>query len=75
MNVCHPKERTPEREALRRFLGEHECQFSLNSAYEAERAGKKLVFLYYDQEAYGDRTYYYCEEDDTVYSNYFSIGD
>lgn len=36
---------------------------------------KKLVFLYYDQEACGDRTYYYCEEDDTVYSNYFSIGD
>ena len=45
------------------------------SAYKAEQAGKKLVYLFYDQEAYGDRTYYYCEEDDTVYSNYFSIGD
>ena len=75
MNVAIPKNGLPNREALRRFLGEQECQCSLNSAYEAEQAGKKLVFLYYDQEAYGDRTYYYCEEDDTVYSNYFSIGD
>ena len=26
-------------------------------------------------EACGDRSYYYCEEDDTVYSEYLSIGD
>lgn len=57
------------------FLGEHKTSYSINSAFEAEQSGKKLVFLFYDQEAYGDRTYYYCEEDDTVYSNYFSIGD
>lgn len=75
MNVTIPKDGLPSLEALRQFLGEHEYRCSLNSAYEAERAGKKLAFLYCDQEAYGDRTYYYCEEDDTVYSNYFSIGD
>ena len=63
----------PNREALAEFLKQH--KYDTKSAYEAERAGKKLVFLFYDQEAYGDRTYYYCEENDTVYSNYFSIGD
>ena len=55
MSIVIPKDGLPSREALRQFLGEHECRYSLNSAYEAERAGKKLVFLYYDQEAYGDR--------------------
>ena len=41
----------------------------------SERRGKKLVFIFLDQEAYCDRSYYYCEEDDTVYSEYLSIGD
>lgn len=73
MKVTIPEKGLPNREALRDFLGKHNGY--LGSAYEAEKAGKKLVFLFYDQEAYGDRSYYYCEEDDTVYSNYFSIGD
>lgn len=73
MSVIIPKDGLPNREALQEFLKQHE--YSSTSAYKAEQAGKKLVYLVYDQEAYGDRTYYYCEEDDTVYSNYFSIGD
>lgn len=73
MNVIIPKDGFPNREALREFLKQH--KYSTTSAYEAERAGKKLTYLFCDQEAYGDRTYYYCKEDDTVYSNYFSIGD
>ena len=73
MSVIIPKDGLPNREALREFLKKHE--YSSTSAYKAEQDGTKLVFLYYDQEAYGDRTYYYSEEDDTVYSNYFSIGD
>ena len=73
MSVSIPEKGLPNREALWEFLKQHE--YSTTSAYEAERSGKKLVYLFYDQESYGDRTYYYCEEDDTVYSNYFSIGD
>ena len=73
MSVIIPKDGLPNREALQEFLKQHE--YSSTSAYKAEQAGKKLVYLFYDQEAYGDRTYYYCEEDDTVYSNYFSIGE
>ena len=73
MSVSIPKEGLPSREALWEFLKQHE--YSTTSAYEAEKAGKKLIYLFYDQESYGDRTYYYCEEDDKVYSNYFSIGD
>ena len=73
MSVIIPKDGLPNREALQEFLKQHE--YSSTSAYKAEKAGKKLVYLFYDQEAYGDRTYYYCEEDDTVYSHYFSIGD
>lgn len=73
MNVVISSDGLPSREALREFLKQH--KYDTKSAYEVERAGKKLVFLYCDQEAYGDRSYYYCEEDDTVYSNYFSIGD
>ena len=73
MSVIIPKDGLPNREALQEFLKQHE--YSSTSAYKAEQAGNKLVYLLYDQEAYGDRTYYYCEEDDTVYSNYFSIGD
>ena len=37
--------------------------------------GKTLIFLYCDQESYGDRSYYFCKEDGKVYSDYFSIGD
>lgn len=73
MSVPIPKEGLPNREALWEFLKNH--NYRAESAYEAEKAGKKLVFLFYDQESYGDRTYYYCEEDNSVYSNYFSIGD
>lgn len=73
MSVSIPEKGLTSREALREFLKQHE--YSTTSAYEAERSGKKMAYLFYDQEAYGDRTYYYCEEDDTVYSNYFSVGD
>lgn len=73
MSVIISKDGLPNWEALQEFLKQHE--YSSTSAYKAEQAGKKLVYLFYHQEAYGDRTYYYCEEDDTVYSNYFSIGD
>ena len=73
MSVIIPKDGLPNREALQEFLKQH--KYSSTSAYKAEQAGKKLAYPFYDQEAYGDRTYYYCEEDDTVYSNYFSIGD
>lgn len=74
MAVSIPEKGLPSTEALRDFLSKH--QYSLSkSAFEAEKEGKKLVFLFLEWEAYGDRAYYYCEEDDTVYSNYFSIGD
>ena len=72
MSVSIPEKGLPNREALWEFLKNH--NYRAESAYEAEKAGKKLVFLFYDQESYGDRTYY-CEEDNEVYSNYFSIGD
>lgn len=73
MSVAIPEKGLPSREALWEFLNYHEHR--AESAYEAEKAGKKLVYLFCDQEAYGDRSYYFCEEDGTVYSNYFSIGD
>lgn len=65
----------PNRRALKEFLDSHEYSIALNGATEARKAGKTLVFLFYDQEAYGDRSYYFCEEDNKVYSDYFSIGD
>lgn len=65
----------PNRRALKEFLDSHEYSLELNGATEARKAGKTLVFLFYDQEAYGDRSYYFCEEDNKVYSDYFSIGD
>lgn len=65
----------PSRKVLKDFLSNHEYSLSLNGAAEAKRSGKTLVFLYCDQEAYGDRSYYFCKEDNKVYSNYFSIGD
>lgn len=64
----------PSKEALNEFLKTHKYKF-FPAAIEAIRSGKKLVFIFLDQEAYGDRSYYYCEEDDTVYSEYLSIGD
>lgn len=64
----------PSKEALNEFLKTHKYNF-FPTAIEAIRSGKKLVFIFLDQEAYGDRSYYYCEEDDTVYSEYLSIGD
>lgn len=60
--------------ALNEFLKAHKYK-SFPTAIEAIRSGKKLVFIFLEWEAYGDRSYYYCEEDDTVYSDYFSIGD
>ena len=70
MSVAILEKGLPSREALREFLKQHE--YSTTSAYEAERAGKKLTYLFCDQEAYGDRSYYFCEEDGAVYSNYFT---
>ena len=64
----------PSKEALNEFLKAHKYK-SFPTAVEAARNGKKLVFIFLDQEAYGDRSYYYCKEDDTVYSDYLSIGD
>ena len=64
----------PSREALREFLKEHIANFH-PTASEMRDTGNTMVFLYYDQEAWGDRTYYYCKEDGEVYSDYFSIGD
>lgn len=69
-----PEKRLSSREALNEFLKTHECKFS-PTAIDAARSGKTLVFIFLEQEAYGDRSYYYCEEDGTVYSDYFSIGD
>lgn len=63
----------PSKDALLEFLKTHKYK-SLQTAIDAARSGKKLVFIFLDQEAYGDRSYY-CEEDDTVYSEYLSIGD
>ncbi len=64
----------PSKEALNEFLKAHKYK-SFPTAVEATRNGKKLVFIFLDWEAYGDRSYYYCKEDDTVYSDYLSIGD
>ena len=71
MSIDIPTGGLPNRQALREFLD----SLALNGASEARRAGKTLTFLYCDQEAYGDRSYYFCEEDEKVYSDYFSIGD
>ena len=67
-----PKSVLPSKEALLEFLKAHEYK-SFPPAIDVARSGKKLVFVFLDQEAYGDRSYYYCEEDDTVYSEYLSI--
>ena len=64
----------PSKEALNEFLKAHKYK-SFPTAVEAARNGKKLVFIFLDWESYGDRSYYYCKEDDTVYSDYLSIGD
>lgn len=64
----------PSKEALNEFLKAHKYK-SFPTAVEAARNGKKLVFIFLDWETYGDRSYYYCKEDDTVYSDYLSIGD
>ena len=75
MSIDIPTGGLPNRQALREFLDSHEVSLALNGASEARRAGKTLTFLYCDQEAYGDRSYYFCEEDEKVYSDYFSSGD
>lgn len=75
MSVDIPASGLPNRQSLKEFLDSHEYSLALNGASEARRAGKTLTFLYCDQEAYGDRSYYFCEEDGKVYSDYFSIGD
>jgi hypothetical protein len=49
----------PSKEALNEFLKAHKYK-SFPTAVEAARNGKKLVFI---------------KEDDTVYSDYLSIGD
>lgn len=69
-----PEKGLPSQEALHEFMKEHEYQIT-PSAFEMKASGKTMVFLHYVQEAHGDRTYFYCEEDGKVYSNYFSIGD
>ena len=46
MSVIIPKDGLPNREALQEFLKQHE--YSSTSAYKAEQAGKKLVYLFYD---------------------------
>lgn len=69
-----PENGLPSREALREFLKEHDYRTS-PTAFQLKADGNTMMFLYYDQEAYGDRTYFYCVEDGKVYSNYFSIGD
>lgn len=69
-----PEKGLPSREALREFLKEHDYCTS-PSALQMKADGSTMVFIFYDQEAYGDRAYFYCEEDGKVYSNYFSIGD
>ena len=69
-----PKSVLSSKEALLEFLKTHKYK-SCPSATDIMRSGKKLVFIFLDWEAYGDCSYYYCEEDDTVYSDYLSIGD
>lgn len=64
----------PSREALREFLKGHRESFH-PTASEMMSMGKTMAFIYYIQEAFGDRIYYYCKEDGVVYSDYFSIGD
>ena len=66
MNIEIPAGGLPNRQALREFLDSHEVSLALNGASEARRAGKTLTFLYCDQENYGDRSYYFCEEDGKV---------
>ena len=75
MSVDIPASGLPNRQSLKEFLDSHEVSLALNGASEARRAGKTLTFLYCDQEAYGDRSYYFCKKDGKVYSDYFSIGD
>lgn len=62
------------REGFLAFYKIHEVHYS-PTAHKKEREGGTMLFLYCDQEAYGDRTYYLCEEDNCIYSNYYSIGD
>ena len=46
----------PSKEALNEFLKAHKYK-SFPTAVEAARNGKKLVFIFLDWEAYGDRSY------------------
>ena len=64
----------PSKEALNEFLKAHKYK-CCPTAVLAARTGKTRVFILRDGEAYGDRSYDYCKEDDTVYSDYLSIGD
>lgn len=68
------KSALPSKEALCEFLKAHKYK-SFPPAIEVMQRGKKTDFIFLEWEVYGDRSYYYCEEDDTVYSDYFSIGD
>ena len=74
MSVDIPASGLPNRQSLKEFLDSHEYSLALNGTSEARRGGKTLIFLYCDQESYGDRSYF-CKEDGKVYSDYFSIGD
>ena len=75
MSVDIPASGLPNRQSLKEFLDSHEYSLALNGTSEARRGGKTLIFLYCDQESYGDRSYDFCKEDGKVYSDYFSIGD
>lgn len=66
-SVSIPEKGLPSKEALHEFLKEHNYRTSL-TAFQMKADGNTMTFLYYDQEAYGDRTYFYCEEDGKVCS-------
>ena len=66
-SVSIPEKGLPSKEALHEFLKEHDYRTSL-TAFQMKADGNTMTFLYYDQEAYGDRTYFYCEEDGKVCS-------
>lgn len=66
-SVSIPEKGLPSKEALHEFLKEHDYRTSL-TAFQMKADGNTMTFLYYDQEANGDRTYFYCEEDGKVCS-------
>lgn len=51
-----PKSVLPSKEALLEFLKTHKYK-SCPSAIDIMQSGKKLVFIFLDWEAYGDRSY------------------